>query len=423
VRRLFSQPRGAAAGDPAAAPQRRVRALAIVAALVVRIAWGIAVPVEPISDSAVYDTLAQNIAAGIGYSWHPGEPTAYWAVGTSAVYAFLYSIFGHAYAPIVAVNILLGALVVALAGSLARRWLGEEVGGLAAWILALWPAMIEYTTLLASELLFIAFVLVALWLAAIPSWKPLARSLAAGLAFAAACYVRPIVLLFVPIAFLGEAVSRKKLSRMLAASAIAYLALLAAVLPWSLRNDRVFGRFVLVSTNAGANFWMGNNPETTGSYMEPPRLGILNEAERDRELKRQAWAYIVEKPLPFVARTIGKALSLHDRETIGVVWNEGGLRRRAGAGVVLPLKLLSSAYWYLALIAAALGIALLFRNRGFVGAIVAPPLLAWLYFAAMHSVTVVGDRYHVPSIPFVAMLAAYAVFEARRRLIVRRTAR
>jgi len=185
--------------------------------------------------------------------------------------------------------------------------------------------------------------------------------------------------------------------------------MIALILPWSLRNLHVFDHFVLVSTNAGANFWMGNNPNTTGGYLPLPDMDIANEAERDKYLNKLAWDYIRQEPLAFVGRTIKKAILLHDRESIGVAWNEKGLEQRFGSKVLLPLKLISSPYWWLMLISALTGAVLLVRHRGWLEALTLPPLTAWVYFTAIHSITVTGDRYHVPSIPFIAMLAAYGI--------------
>jgi len=48
-------------------------------------------------------------------------------------------------------------------------------------------------------------------------------------------------------------------------------------------------------------------------------------------------------------------------------------------------------------------------------ALYCPALMAWGYFAFVHAVTVGADRYHFPSIPFIAMLAGCALTLARRR--------
>jgi 4-amino-4-deoxy-L-arabinose transferase-like glycosyltransferase len=368
------------------------------------------------SDSNAYDVFAQNIASGYGYCWKPGELTAYWAVGTSALYALLYSVFGHSYTPIVMLNILVGLGTIALAMSLTRRWLGQFPAVLTGWILALWPQMIEFTTILASEMLFNFCVLLAFWLATLPGWKWFPRAAASGIALAAAVYIRPVALLLAPLIYLPEALNRGELAKALAACMISCVIMVALVLPWSVRNLHVFDHFVLVSTNAGANFWMGNNPNSTGGYMVLPETGIANEAERDRYFNQKAWEYIRLEPLAFVARTVKKTFMLHDRETIGVSWNEKGLEQRFGSDILFPLKLLNNPYWWLILVCASYGLVLLFQQRTWLEFLTLPPLTTWAYFTALHSITVSGDRYHIPSDPFIAMLAAYAISEIALRL-------
>lgn len=388
---------------------RRAGMLAIVAALFLRVAWGIMIPVIPVSDSNAYDVFAQNIALGHGYCWKPGELTAYWAVGTSALYALLYGMFGHDYMPIIILNILVGVGTIMLAMSLARRWLGDIPSVLTGWILALWPLLIQYTTILASELLFIFCILATFWLASMPSWKWFPRSVAAGVGLAAASYIRPVALLMAPLVFLYEASVHQRLARAIVACIISSIIMILLILPWSMRNQSVFDRFVLISTNAGSNFWMGNNPETTGDYMPLPHVDITNEVDRDHYFKSQAWNYIRQYPMEFVARTIKKFILLHERESIGINWNQKGLVEKFGPNILLPLKLMSSFYWWLTLVFAVLGSILFINQKGWKETLSVPILTTWLYFTFVHAITVIGDRYHMPSIPFVAMLAAYGL--------------
>lgn len=388
---------------------RRAGWWALFIAFMLRAIWALLVPVMPVSDSNAYDVFAQNIAAGNGYGWKPGELTAFWAVGTAAIYALIYSIFGHSYVPIVVLNIMVGMGIVALAMSLARRWLGPVPAVLTGWILAIWPLMIQFTTILASEMLFTFFVLAAFWLASMPGWKWLYRAVATGIFLAAAVYIRPVALLLAPLFFLQEALIQRRIARAVAACAVACVVMITLILPWSLRNLDVFDRFVLVSTNAGTNFWMGNNPETTGSYMPVPETGIANEVDRDRYFKQKAWEYIGQEPLAFAARTLKKTVLLHDRESIGIAWNEKGLEQRFGHGVLMPLKLISNVYWWLILACAGYGLYLFLWQRSWLEFLTMPPLIAWAYYTAVHSITVIGDRYHIPSDPFIAMLAAYAI--------------
>ena len=394
---------------------------AVWAALLLRTVWGLLIPMVPISDSSAYDVFAQNIASGDGFCFVPGQLTAYWAVGTAAVYSVFFSVFGHHYLPIVLFNILIGVGTVVIAMSLARRWFGEPVGVLTGWLLALWPLLIQYTTILASEILFNFCVLMIFWLANISAWKFLPRAFATGIALAAASYIRPVALLIAPIAFLREALIEKKMLKAIASCAMSCIIMIALILPWSMRNQYVFGKFALISTNAGSNFWMGNNPQTTGGYMPLPETGITNEVERDHYLNKLAWDYIRQDPLAFALRTVKKAVLLHDRESIGVGWNEKGLVQRFGPWILAPLKLVSTPYWWLMLAGGLYGGYTLLRRRSWLDALTLPPLTMWFYFVAIHSIVVNGDRYHMPSIPFIAMLAAYGFSHVLNLLVSRET--
>ena len=44
----------------------------------------------------------------------------------------------------------------------------------------------------------------------------------------------------------------------------------AVISPWTLRNYRVHGEWILISSNGGINFWIGNNEQATGEFIEPP---------------------------------------------------------------------------------------------------------------------------------------------------------
>lgn len=142
----------------------RAPILILVVAFCVRAGWALFVPVMPLSDSYAYDTFAQNLANGLGYGWNAGEPTVFWMPGTAMVYALFYRTFGHAYSPIVILNVLLGVWIVLAAMWLSEKWFDARTGLVTGWLLALWPNLIQFTSILASELLFMALVLAALLL-------------------------------------------------------------------------------------------------------------------------------------------------------------------------------------------------------------------------------------------------------------------
>lgn len=385
----------------------------LLAALILRLVWGALVPVVPVSDSHAYDVFAQNIAQGLGYGWEAGRLTAYWPVGTSAIYALLYWVFGHNYTAVMLFQAGVGVAVVALCMSIAFRWFGYAVAIRTGWIMACWPLLIQYTTILASEQFFIFTILCAFWFASTPGREWVWKGVTTGITLAGASYIRPTALLMAPILFAREFFKDGRRVKSIMACMLAIVVMIALILPWSVRNLQVFDRFVLISTNGGANLWMGNNPATGTGYMALPELEIDNEADLNKELGRQAKEYILREPGAFVARMARRMVTLHDRETIGVVWNEKGLEGRFGDWVLSPLKLISTVYWWCMLGLAIAGIALMGREKGVIVLALSPPIMTWAYFALVHSVTVGGDRYHVPSIPFVALLSAYALAKLR----------
>lgn len=388
-------------------------------AVVVRIGWGLLVPVAPMSDPAAYDTMAQHLAAGNGYSLQPFTenpdevtPTAYWAIGAPAVYAACFKLFGHTYAPIVAVNILANVLTIALLMKLAARWTSGKHAAVAGLCLAVWPGQVTFVTLMASELLFALGMVAVIYAWSRQDWNAWWRIPLVGILLGLTCLVRPTSLLFPVLLIIISVAQREGFVKPLAQVTVASLIMIAVVLPWSMRNERVLGKFVLVSANSGANLWMGNHPGTNGAYADLPAEAVaMSEIERDAYLKQIAKDYIKAEPVAFAKRSLIKSVKLHDRETIGILWNERGIEQRFGnASLVGPLKLVSTGYWWLMFGGGLAGMLMLwFRGgavRGFLSMLFHPAVVFWGYFLSVHAVVVIQDRYHWPSVPFIAVLAA-----------------
>jgi len=176
-----------------------------------------------------------------------------------------------------------------------------------------------------------------------------------------------------------------------------------------MRNADVMGKAYLVSSNFGTNLWMGNNPASDGGYTPlPPEVADMSELEREVYLKAQARAYITEDPKRFLSVVGTRIVDLHSRETIGVAWNEVAIGDLFGDLGIFIAKALSSAYWIALVLSALAGIVVL-AKRHKLGALFHPIFGSWAYFTAVHSIIVSGDRYHMPSAPFVAILSGVFV--------------
>jgi hypothetical protein len=392
------------------ASEKRNVLIVLLVGLILRVVWALVVPVAPLSDSYAYDVFARNLASGAGYGWAPGQLTAHWPVGTSFVYSIFYRCFGFTYVPIVVFNIWISLGTIWVTMTLATRWFGRQAAFGAGLLLAFWPAQIEFVSVLGSELLFNALLMT--WLVIWDSMrsKPWITGLVLSVVAAGTCYVRPTGLLIPVVLFVLDLVRDRKLVDPAIKAAVTLIFACLLITPWSIRNTRLLGSFVQISTNAGVNFWEGNNPTSDGSTQALPADTMnMNEALRDEYLGKLAKAYIREYPGKFVIRTMSKAVRLYSHESIGVYWNKAGLESRFGTGVFIPLKVFSSLYWACALMLGFGGLISLVRRIGLLGALFQPAVALWLYFTAIYAVTVIQDRYHFAAVPFIAMLGGLAL--------------
>ena len=376
--------------------------------LVLRLVWVLVIPLMPVSDSVAYDTFAHNIVVNGVYGWTPEQPSAYWAVGTSAVLALLYLLIADNHTVVVGFNLIMSLAVILLGYRLARLYFDEATATLTALILALWPSLIMFTTIIASEILFIAMLMAGLLLAGAPERPQLSRWLLAGLFWTAAVYVRPVAILIPVIHMCFVFIRQRRLSLQGLYCGLGACCVMAVLIaPWTYRNYAVTGQASLISNNFGPLLWMGNNPNSNGGYVELPEWTKgLSEAERANRLMELAIEHIEADPAAFLGRTVEKAFLNHANESIAVAWNEPGIRESLGNWAVLPLKIATNGYWIIVLTLSLAGVWTSVRRFGAIATLFSPCLIYWGYFTAIHAITVAGDRYHFSSLPFIAMLAA-----------------
>jgi len=388
--------------------------LVIVLALTLRLAWAWWIPVIPVSDGAAYDAFARTLVQHGTFGWTATEPTAFWPPGTTFLHGSLYALFGIRYEPIIALNIALSLGIIWVTARLAARFWNPRVALLSGLILAIWPTLIMYSTILASELPFLFLTLLALDLWTHPRLAPTPKSLLAGLVLGLAALVRPQALLLPLIFAAGLLLTRgfhlPALIGQVRLVVVAGIVMALVVAPWTWRNYQLYGEPVLISTNGGITLWMGNTPGTDGRYMAvPDHYAQLPENERARVLGREARDYILQDPAAFAARAIRKLLILYTNESVGVGWNSPGIRQVFGETWEQRLRRMTQASWALLCLLAAAGVWSSMRRSGLVKTLFSPVTLSILYFTAIHMVVVSQDRYHLAFAGQWAMLAALGI--------------
>jgi hypothetical protein len=278
--------------DPAAG--RRLILAAAAAGLVLRLAFGLLYWVDkPLThDEREYLALAQSVAAGRGFTYDASHETGTaQQIGRAPMYPlFLASIAaapdGRDAAPVrvKVVQSIVGALGVGLIGLIARRAAGPRAGNVAAAIAAVYPPLVWICAYVLSEALYSTLALLtALLLDAaldrtstlrgpaeagrhLPGssrarhrWSGGATAAVAGVTAGIAMLVRPAMLLILPLAALWLFAHRRP-----GLAVVFVVTSLAAITPWTVRNVRVYGTFVLIASEGGVTFWTGNHPLARG---------------------------------------------------------------------------------------------------------------------------------------------------------------
>ena len=209
---------------------------------------------------------------------------------------------------------MLGGALVWLVAWLATRAAGPRAALAAGWLAAVYPPLVWTPAFIWSETL---FSVLALGCAAVLTLEPgrPGRYPAAGVLAGVAVLTRPAMLFFLPLAAIWLAWRREWRGVALLAIACALV-----VLPWTVRNAREYGRFVLVASEGGITFWTGNHPLAVGEgdLAANPQLKRDNVALRARHpgltpeqlepiYVREALQFIREQPGAWAALMVRKA--------------------------------------------------------------------------------------------------------------------
>ena len=251
----------------------------------------------PVYDAAAYAAIAKNLDEGNGFTVgaNATQPSTDYSPGLPLFVAGVYKVTGGVHERLARLVLaLIGALAPLFAYLLARRLSqprvlcspvgdkGQRVGGravvaglIAALVVAIYPATIEYTGMLMTEplaaTLLVGALLAILWAA---DGKSPWRWLVPGLTLGALALVRPeylaIGLLLALLIFLRQRL-HLPWRRALVAAAVVVLGMVVVVAPWTARNAFALHRFVTVSTGGGQVLYAGTylpsdgNPEKVGA--------------------------------------------------------------------------------------------------------------------------------------------------------------
>jgi 4-amino-4-deoxy-L-arabinose transferase-like glycosyltransferase len=339
------------------------------------------------------------------------------------------SIFLAGVFALVGVNLPLAMLVqcvvsvatLLLLAATARSLFASQRAGIAAALMgALFLPYASYASQLLSETLYIFMVALALLLFErarrhAMEWRWL---VAGGLAWGLAALTRPVGVYALPLIMLwvawavwkARANSGNWFARLRAAgrrAAVVLLGFVLVVAPWSIRNYTVYHHLVLVDTNGGITFWLGNLLEPDERELQGVwNRTIPNSARRQQVAMARALENIHREPLTFLARMRYKTVSLWQLDTRLFVAN-------APIGITLDERspgfaLASDAEYVLLALLALFGVVLARPSEH------NPIILAWPLYGTLISAAALGHpRLRLPLLITLFVYAALPLAHPR----------
>lgn len=401
--------------------------------------YGNWVPTE--HDDYSYSTLGLRLATGHGYTfdrpWYPftpaETPTAHWSFLYTAFVAAVYALFG--FRPVVVrlvTAILAGILLPWITARLTRRLFPQRQWTplIAALATAGYAFFILYGGRLMTEALYIvtllwsferALTLAEAFAAGRPGWG---AALGLGVSLGPTALFRQAILPWTPVLFLwllwrawrGDARNLVRLH--LPALVLAGMTLLAFILPWTYRNYRVYGDFLLLNSNTGYAMYSAQHPMHGTSFQAfeaaplPEELWgqLSTEAEWDRELMRRGIAFVMEDPLRYLRLSLSRVADYFE------FWpTDTSLLNNAGRLLSFTLYLPFMLYGFYLGSKAQYTPALARLER--------PTALLYLFmvfYSLLHILTWAMPRYRLPvdavAMPFVALALQRVFVFARGRV-------
>ena len=309
---------------------------------------------------------------------------------------------------------IMSSVTCLLAYGIGRRLFSEKAGAIAGVICAFYPYFIFYTVILMSETLLIFFMtLSGYFFIRLRNEPGVKYAILFGIALGLTFLTRSIVLGLIPFFFLYLFFYKpRKLFIPVVLSALFFI---LTISPWVIRNYKLHGEFVLLSTRGGYNIWLRNNP----FYYEDElaALGItipeellqdirykefldfpefspeITEIERNRLLTEEGVKYITANPKLFAYLCwirFKTLIGFQGALTQGLIYLIVGILT---FGIILPAAVIA------------------FFRKLYLWRDTIPLVAIFLYFIAVYTLTHDGIRYRLPADPFLIVLASL-VFES-----------
>ena len=261
--------------------------------------------------------VAASIAAGNGFSSPLSTvrsgPTAWFTPIYPSLVAAIFKLWGiysrTSYIIIQFLNCVFASLTIFPIRAIAKRSFGGTIATGAAWTWVFFPSALFLPILWLWDTTLTAFLFALIFWATLvlPESRGVLPWAGYGGLWAAGVLINPSIFSLFPF-LLGWLVwrKRKEWPHGIKQAAAALVIFLFALVPWTLRNDRVLGAPVIFRSNFGLELWLGNNEQVADTWTpelhpnenlaEGRKYQSMGEIAYMSEKKREAFEFMRKHP-------------------------------------------------------------------------------------------------------------------------------
>lgn len=284
--------------------------------------------------------IARSLATGHGYAnpfapsfMGPTGPTAWVPPAYPMLIAGVFKLFG-VYSNLSAwvllfINCVLSGFTAMFVWEIACRCFSRRNAVWSGWLWALYPAAMQYAVRWIWEMTLTTFLFTLVLVLSlrmreinvssaredsVTNTSQTGQWLLFGLLWGVIALSTSTLLLFLPVCGLWILIGTWSRPHALRNAVLAGVVFLACLMPWEIRNYRVFHAFVPIRGNLGVETYLGNGPGSNGMVMVYNHPNIAtNQLELYRQMGEvryakmrgeQAKAYILAHPRHFIANTV-----------------------------------------------------------------------------------------------------------------------
>ncbi|MEW6096139.1 MAG: glycosyltransferase family 39 protein [bacterium] len=348
------------------------------------------------TDAGSYDSLAMQVLDGtLPKTPYSFNPLYYYFL------ALIYSFTGHNPLKAILVQMFLGLGTCFIVYLIAKQLFNRTTGMISVVICGFYGCFMVYETLLLTTVLdtFLLLLSVSVLLKSV-SQNSRKWYFVSGVILALSSLSRATTLLVLPFLLLWLLIRQGMNKRFLCACGFIILGMALTFAPFTYRNYKYSGKFILITATGPVALWAGNNEDSEGFYHLPPYAEELSSKNKDFYLQ-DTLKFIKEKPKKYLwllwkkTTLFWNAYEIPDNDVV----YERFLQLSPLLKIMIPFGLVSS----LGLIGLFLCLGRLNKNLF---------LLYLVIFGYMTAIVLffIQARFRVPVVPYLSIFSGWTIY-------------